>query len=579
MEEKRLLGDFVEKSKSRQRRTKHWLIFPLVVLLGVLTIKNRLKTCPSPPNSEYLQYEGESISWERCGNLEGIPVECSRIDVPMDQFNQNNPEDKTFSIPIIRMRGQNATQNILLNPGGPGGSGISLIYHGGPQLKTLIGEGFHLVSFDPRGVNSSTPQISCYPDVATRQRLSPVRSRNIEADSPEVFAWTQNYVKTCIDTVGEHLGYVNTPQVAADMNSILDALGQKDMFYYGFSYGTIIGQTYAAMFPERSRRIIIDGVANNFEWYGEGFEGASSLVNTDAVLDGFFDECIKAGQEYCSLARLVDSKEELNDLVMSKLEELQQQPLSIYIDNTSYGLLTYDDIWYNGFFIALYSPKKWAGLAKDIYNLILGNATDSFLAYSSGAQEWSVDDTNSVVELNDGLLTGPGYWPQDRQSILDHMLLLFNASMFDAWQDKIFYQRQQWTLPKTHSFTPPKTVKTAHPILIMSTTYDPVCPIIAAHAANEAFEGSQIVEAKGYGHCTVVVPSVCVSKHLRAYLYEGKLPDGYTKCEGDSPYFTNPEKGSSYVAQKVFDNSDDREIHLAQMELALNWEFRAPHLT
>ncbi|KAJ5287126.1 hypothetical protein N7478_002812 [Penicillium angulare] len=578
MEEKRLLGDFVVKSEKRQHRAKHWLILPLVALLGLLTIRNRFKTCPSQPKSEYLKYEGENISWENCGNVEGIPVECSRIDVPMDQFNPDNPADKTFSIPIIRMRGQNATQNILINPGGPGGSGLSLMYQAGPRLKTLIGEGFHLVSFDPRGVNSSTPQISCYPDASTRQRLSPVRSRNIEADSPGVFAWTQNFVKTCIDTAGEHLGYVNTPQVAADMNSIIDALGQKDMLFYGISYGTIIGQTYAAMFPERCKRIIIDAVANAFEWYGEGFEGASSLVNTDAVLDGFFGECIKDGQESCSLAKLADSKEELRDLVMSKMKELQQQPLSVYLNNTNHGLLTFDDIWYSGFFKTLYTPQKWAGLADKIYDLILGNATDAFLAYNSGAQKWTVDDTDSVVELNDGLLTGPGYWPQDRQSILDHMLLLFNASLFDAWQDKIFYQRQQWTLPKRHSFTPPKTAITAHPILIMSTTYDPVCPLIGAHSANEVFEGSQVVEVKGYGHSTIAVPSMCVAKHMRAYLYEGKLPDGYTQCDGDSPTFTNSDEGGKSIAQKGFEHSDDRKIHLAQMELARNWEFRAPHL-
>ncbi|KAK4095884.1 hypothetical protein N658DRAFT_390614, partial [Parathielavia hyrcaniae] len=74
---------------------------------------------------------------------------------------------------------------------------------------------------------------------------------------------------------------------------------------------------------------------------------------------------------------------------------------------------------------------------------------------------------------------------------------------------------------------------TAYPLLLFSTTYDPVCPLMSARSAKEAFEGSRIVEVKGYGHSSLAVPSLCVARHVRDYLYEGKLPDAHVQCEPD----------------------------------------------
>jgi len=101
-----------------------------------------------------------------------------------------------------------------------------------------------------------------------------------------MYAWSHNLVRACAETMGEHGKYVNTPQTAADMNSILDAVGQEDMAYWGFSYGTILGQTYAGLFPNRSKRVIIDGVANQFDWY-EGQLDYEAFTDSENVFNGF----------------------------------------------------------------------------------------------------------------------------------------------------------------------------------------------------------------------------------------------------------------------------------------------------
>ncbi|GAA92979.1 hypothetical protein RIB2604_00500130 [Aspergillus luchuensis] len=433
------------------------------------------------------------------------------------------------------MRGANATKNLIINPGGPGMSGIEYLNDHGEQLRSIIGEGFHLLSFDPRGVNKATPLASCYPDAAAREHFSRVRFRNLEIDSPETYAWTQNFAKACSDTMGEQAKYINTPQTAADMNTILAAVGQEDMFYWGFSYGSLLGQTYAGMFPARSKRVIIDGIVNQFKWYNGTFE-MESQVDTNRVFYGFLNECFKAGPVKCPLSSIATSAEQLQYIVLSSMKKLREQPLSVYLNQTAYGLLKYENLWYDVVLPALYSPSTWFTLASHLHQIILGNATDVFLA-SGNKDAWDLGHEGSeFIRLNDGL-SGPAYWPQDRQSLLDYMIPLLNGSMFGAIHGKIFFMRQQWNIPRTHHYMPQKGVKTAHPLLILSTTYDPVCPLVSAHPAQEAFVGSRIVRINGFGHCSTSVNSSCVAKILHNFLYDGSVPETSTECEVDSSYF------------------------------------------
>ncbi|EME86871.1 uncharacterized protein MYCFIDRAFT_86556 [Pseudocercospora fijiensis CIRAD86] len=562
-----------------QRRTSpcssHWKQITLAVaalclfLTGHKTFRPGKHQCHHKSDG-LRRYAGEKISWKPCGDVAGRPVECSDIDVPMDQFNDTNSGNKTFSIPLIRARGKDATQNLLLNPGGPGGSGVEFLFRRGKQLSEIVGEGFHLLSFDPRGINGSKPLASCYPDRESRRSLSGVRDLEPIHDSPEVYAWTQNFVKACADTMGEHGLYINTPQTAADMNNILDAVGQEDMVYWGFSYGTLLGQTYASLFPERSTRVIIDGVVNAFNWYGDIFDD-ESFTDTENVLEGFFRECFKA-KENCSLSSVAKDSHHLRKLVFDFSEEMKQQPISVYVNNTVYGLLDYPSLWYNGIFPALYKPASWYSLAENLAKLLKGNATGAFLAYGRSAA-WDMEgDANQFVSLNDAP-TGPAYWPQDRETLLQEILPELNRSIFAATETGNYYARQQWSIPTTHNFTQLPHVNTAHPLLVLSTTYDPICPLISAKAASAAFEGSQIVEVVGYGHCSVAVASTCLAKHVRDFLYHGTLPHSYTKCEVDGPYFIKPEEDGKVVAQRVFETAEEEKIHLAQLELARDWEW------
>ncbi|AEO68333.1 uncharacterized protein THITE_2155273 [Thermothielavioides terrestris NRRL 8126] len=557
-----------------RRSTRDTLVAALFLAICLVSYRVAHGHGDSPPA---VTYPGEQIAWTPCGTLANRTLECSAITVPMDQFNASNnqPGNKNFTIPLLRLRSPSATTaagartpNLLLNPGGPGGSGTEFIYRRGAQLAAIVGDGFHLLSFDPRGVNGSRPAARCYPTRDDRRRLAVVRDKKPVEDSGELWAWTANFVQACRDTMGEWGAYVNTPQTAADMNSILEAVGQADegLYYWGFSYGTLLGQTYATMFPERATRVIIDGVVNQFDWY-DSLLDRESLADVDRVFEGFADECIKAGEENCALAGFANSKEELAKLVVERVERLKDDPIGVYVNNTLYGVLDYWAVWYNGVFPALYKPAIWKDLASNLALLFRGNATAAFLAYGRDGVWDDFGDATKFITINDGA-SGAARWPVDRVGLLDQLLPFFNQSLFGGLELNFYFSKQAWVIPRTHSYGPKRGIKTANPLLVLTTTYDPVCPLISARSANDAFEGSRIVEVKGYGHCSLAVPSMCIARHVRDFLYDGKLPDDNVQCEADGkPYFSKPEDEKALVDALSL-GEEERRIRLAQQELA-----------
>lgn len=498
---------------------------------------------------EIRTYPGEKIGWRPCGRVRDRDVECSNMDVPMDQFDARNSGDKTFNLPLIRMRGRNATQNLVLNPGGPGESGMAFMYTDGGHLHDVVGEDFHLLSFDPRGVNMSRPAARCYPDQETRRRKFRMNDPDALTQSKERYAWTHNYVQGCVDNMGEHGKYINTPQTAADMNSILDAVGQQPMVFWGFSYGSLLGQTYAALFPERASRIIIDGVTNYFDWY-EARILRGDFLDSMNVFDGFLEQCVQAGDR-CELASRAPDKDGLRRVVLDFLRRLKTHPIPVYVNATTHGVLDHAVMLNSVIYGHLFMPSTWQTLAHHLAQVMDGNVTQAYLRYGRDEAIDTIDEANDIIDLNDGL-SGPAHWPQGRQALIDFLMPWYKSSPFFFQMNREYYAKQQWLIPRTHRFVPPRLVRTAHPMLIVSTTYDPVCPLASAEVARDVFEGSRLVEVKGYGHCSLALPSFCLTGHVRAYLGDGTLPDRHTICEPDRPYFYQQESHEmEYISAQV----------------------------
>ncbi|KAM3499938.1 hypothetical protein MY10362_006846 [Beauveria mimosiformis] len=528
MEKQALLGASLapRHEVQRQRPTSSTALFIAVTFCILLSWEFSVsywKSWPRRAEPQLRVYAGESIKWRPCGgDVTGHDLECGTVDVPMDQFNSTNSGDQTFTIPLVRMRGKHASQNLLVNTGGPGASGTGYVYSAGEKLSRLLGGNYNIVGFDARGLGASTPNVSCYVDAESQKRQRPRRTTDLIRDSPYLYAWSTNYVRACRENAGEHLKYVNTPQVAADMNSIINALGQKNMFYWGMSYGSLLGQVYATLFPKRSERIAIDGVPDQFSWFGALMD-ARRYADTDAVVDGFFEECVRAG-DACALSKYGKTGPELGENVTSVINSLYTNPASVYVNGTVYGIVDEFAARITGLFHEMYTPKRWPALAHRLADLQEGNATGMFLTYVNDDPSGNVPRANLVVEMNDGQ-SGPTFWPQSRMRLMEKLLPYFDKYRFALGDMLDFHVKQQWDVPRTHSYLPEQRVETATPLLILSTTHDPASPYTAAQAAQKVFVGSRLVALDAYGHASIAMPSLCVARYMRAYFDNGSLPE------------------------------------------------------
>lgn len=296
-----------------------------------------------------------------------------------------------------------------------------------------------------------------------------------------------------------------------------------------------MGQTYAQLFPERVARLIIDGVSNLELWYNSFFF-EESLIDTDNVYAGFVEECFKA-QGNCPLNSINGTAFETASALQSHiddfLQKLEEEPIAVYLNNSNYGAVTRRGIVTNGIFPALYKPApNWPTLAKNLAELINGNATSSFKEYSdSWVSNIIGDETNTFVISNDNWKTGLAAPVHGLEPIRNYFLSLTEESkLVSSYQASDVFDRASWSIPTTHNFHPhyhpeyPR-FRTANPILVLSTTYDPVCPIISAKKAHNSFEGAGFLEQKSYGHCSISMPSICTAKHVQRYFYEGQLPE------------------------------------------------------
>jgi hypothetical protein len=288
------------------------------------------------------------------------------------------------------------------------------------------------------------------------------------------------------------------------------------------------------MFPDRVSRLILDGVSNLDEWYN-AFFFEEAFTDTDRIFSGFLEECFKA-KEACPLNSIGDisfiSPSELKSYIDNFLKNLEEEPIPVYLNISNYGSITRRKVVTNGIFMALYRPAYWPSLASNLAELLNGNSVPVYNAYSDSllTHFFGVDDTETFIIMNDNWRTGlnapaHGIFPI-RNYTLDRPAL---SNLVSKYQGSDIFDRASWSIPTTHSFHPkyhPKypRVKTAEPILVVSTTYDPVCPLVSARKAHDSFEGAGFVEQKSYGHCSIGMPSLCTANHIRRYFNEGVLP-------------------------------------------------------
>lgn len=289
---------------------------PIIRLIGVVTLLLAASLAAvGPAEARVVTSEdlAKTIRWEGCHEDRGEGFECGTIRVPLDY---DRPFGSTVELALVRLPAadpESRMGSILLNPGGPGGSGVEFALGFGPFVGQAYGQEvadkFDIVGFDPRGINLSSP-VRCFSNLNRAFAAAPPLAFPLVSAEVALFeAANKELARSCrrraqARRVGSH---TSTANVAKDMDVIRASLGDEQMNFLGLSYGTYVGTVYANTFPERVRSVVVDGVLDPIAWVNEAEEVPfSTALRSDEgaqeTLQEFFDQCDAAAEGACALA-------------------------------------------------------------------------------------------------------------------------------------------------------------------------------------------------------------------------------------------------------------------------------------
>ena len=199
-------------------------------------------------------YYSQVLKWKDCKD----GFDCSTLSVPLDY---TDPAGAAISISVIRLRASNSVGSLLLNPGGPGGSGIDYVRAAPYVVSRNLIHRYDIVGFDPRGVGKSTP-VHCLTDAQTDEIIAADGSPDNQAEIDRIVALNKSFANACARKSPDVYRFVDTVSAARDIDILRSALGDDKLNWLGKSYGTFLGATYADLFPTRVGRMVLDGVIN-----------------------------------------------------------------------------------------------------------------------------------------------------------------------------------------------------------------------------------------------------------------------------------------------------------------------------
>jgi len=547
------------------------------------------------------------IAWAACADL--TEFQCAYLSVPMDYTHPLPNETVSLSLRRLPATAPQAVRmgTLFINPGGPGGSGTNAVASYGQDLHTILKGRYDILSWDPRGVNQTTPSLGCHPTEFDEMIQSfkeaqlglPFELKG-QTGSDDIWfekldAYYRSTVASCAKNGNQKmLKSVSTAFVVRDIVSILEALGEKErgLQYWGFSYGTILGATFSAMFPELVHRVVLDGVSSARFYSQDIFEwGRSGMDETYKVWDGFLSACAEAGPGRCALAKDGFTAEDVRDRVDKVIESLIKKPLSVPFSGQS-GIATASDARYL-IFRGLYAPKGWSDIATAIAEAEQGNGTMLLRPLAITDRKDMRDNifnrwtTRAGSEVSTEAIMCGDTDPSvshaassaSTKSINDYSKELAKLSITgENWAQWVGRCRI-WNITATESYRGPWKVedglkKTKFPVLFLGNTADPVTPLSAAKDMSKGFgnESATLLIQDGYGHCSLAHPSLCTARTVASYFLDGKVPEYGTMCPSDEG-FLFPEPGKA--AQRLQGLTvEDQELAKALESLSAEWRDR-----
>jgi pimeloyl-ACP methyl ester carboxylesterase len=449
------------------------------------------------------------VQWSGCGS----GLQCGSVTVPLDY---TQPQGTTIQIAVERHPAEVPSQRIgslVINPGGPGGSGINDLPNELGVLTSGLLDDFDIVSFDPRGVQRSDP-VACGSNGAPADTTSPLPDpAPATADAQQaLLANAEDYASQCDQDSGSTLPYVGTVDTARDLDRIRAALGDSQLTFIGHSYGTLLGATYAQMFPTHVRAMVLDAAIDPaMSTFQYTLDQAKSL---EAVLDDFLAAC--QGSSSCGWRFTGDPTAAL----LALLAQSRQQPIP-----GDGGRSAGPGEIYDALLSGLYSQSSWPGLASALGEAAAGNSS-AVLSMSDGYRQNGSTNGSDAAEaifcldhpVSRDTSSYPGF-----AALAGSSAPVFGPLL--AWG---VLGCAVWPAPPTRT-PPPAIASGSASILVTGATKDPVTPYQwAVNLAHELQHGF-LLTWQGEDHVSYYY-SNCVRNIDQAYLISGTLPAVGTVC-------------------------------------------------
>jgi pimeloyl-ACP methyl ester carboxylesterase len=475
-----------------------------------------------------------AVAWAPCGP----GLECARVPVPLDW---EHPDGRTLSLAVIRRpasRPEHRIGSLFVNPGGPGDSGVGAVVEGGERLDALTGGRFDIVGWDVRGSVDSAP-VLCFPGAAERLAFwGDTPLPGTDAEETAYLSLTGAFARRCGTENGDRLAHISSADTARDLDHLRGLVGDRQLTYVGQSAGTLIGQTYANLFPGRVRAMALDGLVDAVA-ATTGIEAAlaTSITDADQVFDAFLSECEAAGPDRCALA----GEGPVAPRVLRLLERLRLGPLPAPGADPP-GELTYAETLTVLKLLALASPAIWPEAARQLAAASRGDGsaieTTARLARSESFRRHL--EANVALACADGpARTDAARWPGVVRRLEGISRVGGNVM---GWL--IGAPCASWPQRSADRYTGPWDAATPNPILLIGTRLDPNTPLVNAQRAERRLGNAVLLTHDGFGHLSTQDPSACVEQAVGRYLVGLVTPRRGTVCPSDrrpfDPAFGTP---------------------------------------
>lgn len=447
-------------------------------------------------------------------------AECTDVPVPIDEA---DPAGAQAQLAVIRIPATGKRLgSLLMNPGGPGASAVDLVVSLSDVLSdSPITEHFDLVGFDPRGVGYSTPELRCRTDAEfDAWRREPMVDYS-KAGVAVIEGFNRTLAQQCLDRMGKpFLASVGTASAAKDMDAVRQALGEDQINYLGFSYGTELGTAYVQRFPNRVRTMVLDGaidpnqnVINSLVDQMAGFQ----LAFTDYAAD-----CAKSSD--CPLgtdpAQFVNRYLQLVDPLVAK-PAATSDPRGLSYADAHIGTIN-----------ALYTPRYWKYLTRGLLALKRGTNADALLLLADDYQRRdddghysnSQDAFNAIRCVDSPTPSDPALWADADRRIRERAPFLSYGEFtgFGPRDLCAFWPVPTTSAPHVASPAPPGSV------VVVSTTHDPATPYQAGVDLARQLN-APLITYEGTQHTAVFGGDACVDDTIIGYLVDRVVP-GDIRC-------------------------------------------------